>query len=333
MNLVESKKVPDKKIYCGIDMMKLVCAVLIVYMHTYCWDTGSIGLWIRNELTCVAVPFFFISSGYFYGVGIRRAEDKKSYFQSYFIRIFKMYVIWTVFSLPAAWYNVSTAHGEYSVILKVFYLIRGFFFTGSIGVYWYLLALLVNSIIFYLMYTKKLEKIVYPLAVLFFGIGVLYAASMLSDTALGKMIYYVFSTERNFLNVGLFYMAIGYFLSDKVINVKADAAAACSLLLLVIETIADTILPVKFVHAFVAVALFIFAHQIELKPLEKISRRIRKLSTAIYLEHFPFILLFDFYLYRGTLIDFSVTMLFVIGLYLLVSRILPEKWITVIYGN
>ena len=326
-------KMPEKKVYSGIDTIKLVCSVLIVYMHTYCWDTGSFGLWVRDEVASIAVPFFFISSGYFYGIGIRCSEDKKGYFFHYFVRVLKMYIIWTVFSLPAAWYNISMAHGEYSMIMKLFYLIRSFFFTGSIGVYWYLLSLIYNSVILYLVYTKKMEKVMYFLAVIFFAIGVLNAASLLSGTMVEKLIHYAFGSERNFLNVGLFYMVIGYFLSDKVIEVKRSTAMIGFILLLGVQTIVNSTISVRFVHAFTAVALFIWAHQMEMTAIQSFSKKIRKLSTAIYLIHFPFILLFDFYLCKGTLVDFSSTLIFVIVLYLVTSRVLPKKWVSIIYGN
>lgn len=331
--LTKYEGIPDNKTYVGIDFVKLVCAVLVVYMHTYCWDTDLFGLWVRDEVASIAVPFFFISSGYFFGVGIRRVQEKKRYLLHYLVRVLKMYTIWSVISLPAAWYNILLSHGEYSIALKIIYLIRGFFFTGSVGIYWYLLALIYNSIVFYLIYIKKLEKVLYSLAVLFFAIGVLYSASFLSGTLIGNIIYYIFGSERNFLNVGLFYMAIGYFLSDKVIKVKKSTSAVLCILLLIFQTFVNTVISVRFVHAFTAIALFIFSHQIEMPCIQKFSKKLRKFSTAIYLAHFPFILLFDFYLQRGTLIDFIVTMVFVIALYLIINRVLPQKWVTAIFGN
>lgn len=54
---------PEKKVYSGIDIIKLVCSVLIVYKHMRCWNTDSFGLWVRDEVTSIDVPFFFIFSG------------------------------------------------------------------------------------------------------------------------------------------------------------------------------------------------------------------------------------------------------------------------------
>jgi hypothetical protein len=66
--------------------------------------------------------------------------------------------------------------------------------------------------------------------------------------------------------------------------------------------------------------------------LAKHSLHVRKLSTAIYLGQFPFLLVFDFYLRKGTILDFSLAVIFSITLYLLVINLLPKKWSDIIYG-
>lgn len=53
------------KIFYGIDVFKLVCAILIVFMHTYCRDYGKAGAWFVDAICNIGVPFFFIASGFF----------------------------------------------------------------------------------------------------------------------------------------------------------------------------------------------------------------------------------------------------------------------------
>ncbi len=67
--------------------------------------------------------------------------------------------------------------------------------------------------------------------------------------------------------------------------------------------------------------------------LKNHSIHLRKLSTAIYLQHFPFILLFDLYLKKGTIIDISLTLLFCLVSYYLLNKVLPSKAIKILYGN
>ena len=50
-------------------------------------------------------------------------------------------------------------------------------------------------------------------------------------------------------------------------------------------------------------------------------------------DAFPFILLFDFYLRRGTVIDFSMAILFSIVCYYILKRFLPKKALGILYGG
>ena len=324
----------NKKIFVGIDLVKLICAILVVYTHTYCFDLGKVGLWIKDMLSPIGVPFFFITSGFFFSKGLRDAKDAKQYFRSYLVRVVRMYFIWGVITLPAAYYNISIAHAEYTFVKRCVYLLRCVVFAGNIGVYWYLLALIYNSIILFVVFKYDLVKFVFPISIVLFVIGVLYQADCLPIRILTIFIHVVFGSERNFLNVGLFYMVLGYMMATKnVINIKLTIVAVLFVLVIAVATLIRQITSLQFMQAFAAILLFLLALQIRTQTLEKYSLNIRKLSTAIYLEHFPFILLFDYYLTRGTLLDFSVTLLFSILLYIAASKMLPSKWIRILYGN
>lgn len=158
----------------SIDFFKFICAFLIVFMHTYCHDFGKVGSWIVDVISNIGVPFFFIASGFFYTKGIlRNATEEKKYFFKYFTRVCKMYIAWSILTLPIAFLIIERAHGEYPILLKFIYLIRLFFFTGSIGIYWYVLALVYNSAIIYYAYKKKSVSILFIFAILFWMIGVI----------------------------------------------------------------------------------------------------------------------------------------------------------------
>lgn len=200
------------QIFYGIDFFKLLFAILIVFAHTYCNDLGYIGDGIRNIFSSAGVPFFFIVSGFFYVRGLSKSDNPKEYMVKYFKRILKLYLTWTVISLPLAWHLIVVSHGDYSLPLKIIYLIRSVLFSGSIGVYWYILSLLYLSVILYIVYVhEKLEKILYASAVIFFVVGVIYAACDPDRNLLFHCIHAVFGSERNFLTVGLIYTSIGYY--------------------------------------------------------------------------------------------------------------------------
>ena len=85
-----------KKIYYGVDFFKLVCALLIVLMHSNCRDLTYPGYrpfvatWLIYWLPNLSVPFFFIASGFFFTKGLQRnADDQWHYLRRYLMRIGK----------------------------------------------------------------------------------------------------------------------------------------------------------------------------------------------------------------------------------------------------
>ena len=327
----ESRTVSGE-IYVGVDLMKLICALLIVFMHTYNHDWGVVGEWIHTTLTPIGVPFFFIVSGFLYGKGLKKTMASKEYFSHYIKRIIYMYVFWTMVTLPVAWMNLEIAHADYSVGLKLLYIVRCFFLTGSIGIYWYLLALIYNSVLIYYAVKWRKESLLYMLALVFFVVGVLYDGGLLKGTAVGNVIHVSVGSERNFLNVGLFYMSIGFLFAQKRFTFPAMVTPVILALLLVAATWYNSVSPFRVMQAPLAVLLFMIAMQHAYKYLLPYSLAIRKWSTAIYLGHFPLILWFDYYLVRGTILDFSLVLIVSLVLFYMLSSICPQRLLKVIYG-
>ncbi len=79
---------------------------------------------------------------------------------------------------------------------------------------------------------------------------------------------------------------------------------------IVIRTLEYLFLKTNFTQALVAVGAFNLAMSFEYEILSKVSLEMRKSSVGLYLLHCPFIFSFDFYLRRGTVLDFPVSLLF-----------------------
>lgn len=62
---------PAKQNYNAVDLIMLMCAILVVAIHIAPFGTDSTGVlaglnWVfQSYLARIAVPFFFIASGYF----------------------------------------------------------------------------------------------------------------------------------------------------------------------------------------------------------------------------------------------------------------------------
>lgn len=323
------------KIFYGIDVFKLVCTILIVFMHTYCRDYGKAGAWFVDAICNIGVPFFFIASGFFFAKRLLLNEIRVGgkYLRKYLGRVTKMYIAWSVLTLPITFLIIERAHGDYPLYLKAVYLVRLFLFTGSIGIYWYVLALIYNSVIIYFSFKKKADHWLYVFAFLFWIIGTLYNSPYNNGNALFESIHVIFGSERNFLNVGLFYMSIGYFFAKHECKGNVWVLIFLFLMSIVARSLEVEYLHTNTLQALEAVLLFMIGINVRFNQLEKYSLSIRKLSTAIYLEHFPFILLFDWYLTKGTALDFNVTLVFSVLAYFILMRLLPDKAVKMLYGN
>lgn len=324
-----------KTVFVGLDVMKFVCALLVVFLHTYNHDWGDVGEWIHMNLSPIGVPFFFIVSGFLYMGKLQDSQDKsRDYFLHYLRRVFYMYLFWSTITLPVAWINIEVAHGDYSLFMKLLYIIRCFFFTGSIGIYWYILALVYNCIIFFYAMKWNMMKVLYVLSVVLFIIGVLYDGGMIRETLLGKVIHVIIGSERNFLNVGLFYMCVGAIMVEnkKLLCINIHVLCLLLLLCLVLSSYMNSISSYRIMQAPLAFLLFVFALRTNMTTLSGVSLKMRQWSTAIYFGHFPFILLFDYYLKRGTIIDYPVSILFALALYYVIKKISPERLTVIAYG-
>lgn len=92
------------------------------------------------------MPFFFVSSGYFYIKG-------KCNFKKYIKRLLITYISWSIIYLILQVYNTLNINGNIITTLKSF--IIEFFIYGSYYHLWYIVALLLCIIITTVFYKIK----------------------------------------------------------------------------------------------------------------------------------------------------------------------------------
>ena len=319
------------KIYKSLDIAKLLCACLIIFIHTYCFEPW--GIWIKCIICPLAVPFFFITSGFFLEKGMR-SNDKKEYIKHYFLRIFSLYCVWTLLTLPVSWMTISRGHPDYSIVLRIIYLVREFFFSGSLGIYWYLLCLLYGCVIIY--WLDKFHALKWGMiaALALFVYGIILNCGIGWNTLPGRMIHVVFGSTRNPFNEGIFYMLIGFGISRTGLRLSPYLSGMGVLLSGIIAYSLFVHTSVQVMQLFMAFFLFLLVLEIDVTTLisDRASITARRLSTALYLIQFPFILVFDFYLQRSTIIDYSATLAFCLVAYTLSSLLLPKRVNKLLYG-
>lgn len=121
-----------RKQYSGIDVAKLICALMVIAIHTqpfshHVWLDRGAGI-----ITRLAVPFFFVTTGFF----LDFSNTKKV--MKYIVRLIVLYAIWTIIYLPFS-----------SISVKKLLL------TGIVEHLWYLPAAIIAVFLTWLVGTPR----------------------------------------------------------------------------------------------------------------------------------------------------------------------------------
>ena len=122
----------NRKNYDLVDVSKFVLAILVVAIHA--------GVPIAGWAGRLAVPYFFIISGYFYFKKFNGLSDRREKIESYLIyskRIFYLLLIWLILYMPLVVYRIYVT-GDFSVTrIGISFLIGRL---PGFGFSWYLCA-------------------------------------------------------------------------------------------------------------------------------------------------------------------------------------------------
>lgn len=284
--------------YYFVDVLKLFFSLCIIALHTHLFlDKNQTLYWYSSHcIWRIAVPFFFITSGYFFSKKVKNSNDTKKVLLTAIKRLGILFVFWMIINLPLQIHSLLLQNfSSRQVVLE---LIKEIFFYPW-GALWYILALMVSYILIY-PFLKK-GKIWLPLIIGFF----LYLFALFSNSyyfmiektwlheIIDKYLHFCISS-RNGLFVGFFYVAIGNYLT-----VRKKKPLQQDVLILMVG-IFGLIMEATFIknkhyiddHSLmfslliVAPVLFELAKRVN---INENSKKIRNLSIGIYVLHRPII--------------------------------------------
>ena len=294
----------------SIDVLKLICAFLIVCIHI----PPEIGGGYSVALCRIGVPIFLMISGYFYRKEKAIGQIKK--IGTLFIEANLLYVAWSLLYGPVS--GNYPAVGIKAVLKFIFLNVSPF---G--GHLWYLGAILYVLIVVYVVDKTGVRRTLYYLTPLL----------LLTDLVLGKYSLLIFGREfpyilvRNWLFTGIPFFALGMLMREK----KGFRIPAWGIPLFAVTTILERYLLVSndlnatrdqyLSTAFLAVAVFSFALDYKGKVSKEIARLGQECSTWIYVIHPIFITCYRFVTrriglesiwdYTGTVVVFIINLIFV----------------------
>ena len=319
--------------------MKAICAFLIVCIHVP--FPGRVGAYF-TALTRIAVPVFFMITGYFYSDTVARHKEKQQIKKIFYlvIKANVLFLLWNVLLNILRKNSVSSYMQSILIsnnLLK--FLIINVCPVG--GHLWYLGAILYVLVIVLLMDKFSCRKILYYLTPIL----------LIADLVFGKYSLLIFHREfpyilvRNFLCVGIPYFCIGNLIREKRCSEKWNK----KVLQILIAVFAITSLAERFalVNAglnatrdhylsttFLAICFFVYTLKSNWhnKALAVIGR---EYSTWLYIIHPIFITVFSmitgklgiksFYRYIAPIVVYCATLMFLVGVQRLKLLLVKDK--------
>ena len=299
---------------CHLDYIKLLMAVFVVALHThplFSLDSESVIFLFFKEMADLAVPFFFLTSGYFLCLSCQglAKEQQSGVLRVYLKKIVIQYCLWSVIYLPISLYGYYS-NGA-SLIGGILSLARNLVFKGENFLswqLWYLLSTVWAVLAIYLLGKIIKRKIWYVvLAVTVFLIAQLLTAIAGEEThslpvvsLIAKLVSLTIGDGRVLL--GFFYITMGmmFALKERYLPLYVSVPVWAVLFMSAVLTKSELIGGVMHLAFFEAVLAL---PSIGSKRSARIAR---KMSTCVYYVHM--LVVFAVYCLSGFVLNYGVGM-------------------------
>lgn len=202
----------------AIDVLKFLFAILIMCLHGGIFKESQFGVFFEKIIVRLAVPFFFITSGFFYGRKVYGKNDLVLVAKGYINRLSEKLLIFEPISILifAAQDRVSN-HIPFPVIIRE--SIRHILFYPR-GALWYIQAVIIAVLILIPFVKRKRENIALFLGLIFYAFALLCNRYyfLCKGTALESVVtayMECFISARNGVFVGLLYVSMGMLIAQK----------------------------------------------------------------------------------------------------------------------
>lgn len=324
--------------YGMLSVFKLVAAILVVMIHSMVFSSLNENLWIRTSLgICrVAVPFFFIISGYFF-YNLKSKEDRKNKIKKYTIFYFKAVLIEIILLIPYIMFLVKN--------MPMLILIRNLLLVGITGSLWYVSSMVIGFLFISPFLKNNRYKILILISIMFFAFGLAGDSyyGLFSNTALNtailtyKAIFVMmqvgFTASVPFLTVGI--LINKFNLIEKIKKVEIWVAIGTILLIIEAFILYKTKIAIDYnlyiSLLILAPALFIWALKSKRKVDNKTSNICRQLSILVYILHQPIMLVLGSFLplMSNSLFKVSITLILAVLISFLLLKIRIDKFLKI----
>lgn len=304
----------DRNNYNSIDLAKFFAAILVIMIHVQPFGRSNsypiivLNYCVQNWLARIAVPFFFVCSGFLLYKKTNIASFHVEPTKKKIVQLIRLYLIWTFIYSPLIFRVIMK--DPRGILHALLLFIRDFFFTGSFTQLWYFPATIFAFILISFLLSKRVPPIIIVLFSLFAYIvgllaqswfGLLLPLKTLSPDLwnLLKTLQKIIVTTRDGFFEGFFFVGLGMLFSCYDINIskkKALIGFLCSLFLMLVEAI--VLKYINYVRAtdmylfLVPTAFFGFCFVLKTQlPYNSIFLVLRRISSLVFYLH-PWVTVF-----------------------------------------
>lgn len=276
-----------------ISLLKFLLAFVVIGFHTYPPTILPKGIFrfVYESISGVAVPFFFMSSGYLLSKKMNNFLDENSLpiIQKHLKKLINLYIVWMIIYTPLAIYGDHLKRT--GLVRGILLYIRGFFFVGeqyNSWHLWYLLSSIYGLLVISFLIKKKVTAkgmLMVAIAFSFVSWGANWLTGLTTDLPvvieiLKQLVVYSVANGRIFL--GVVFLIFGMLLAKKKMNPIVSAT------MMIAGLIAKYLVSdysLKGVLAVVAaVPFFDLVERIKL-PDGRIYEYLRNMSATVYFIH------------------------------------------------
>lgn len=293
--------------YKLIDLLKFICAFLVVGIHTRPLQAvnGVLDKIYNYDIANYAVPFFYACTGYF--LIVKAKGDISTRLRQNIRKILRLYLLWSVIYLPLTIYGWFY-EGNFSLIY-VIQCIRNYLFVGENFYSWHLWYL--NGLVFALLLIWFLSrrnitcKQMLKIGVVFYITGILL--NVLHDlqnyfpfliTLPIKGYFKLFVTTRNGLFESFIFVVMGICIAKvrnslKISNIKKILPV--SITLYIVKVLFSLIGGGQYVSQLIDLFIFFYLFEVVIILSQRINlngnfySKIRNISSTVYFVHMYFV--------------------------------------------
>lgn len=212
---MEAAEVNKKEVYTGIDYFRIIAAFLIVAIHTSPLTTYSdtADFILTRIIARAAVPFFFMTSGFFL---ISEYNCNYPKLKSFIKKTAMIYAVAIVIYVPV---NIYTGYFTMENLLPN--IIKDIVFDGTMYHLWYLPAAIIGAVIAWLLVNKLGLKRAFGLTILLYVIGIFgdsyygFAEQIPFLKSLYKNLFEISDYTRNGVFLAPLFFVLGGMIANK----------------------------------------------------------------------------------------------------------------------